>query len=888
MPPASAPLQRHKTHSQAILPPYAAPPARVSVTGSCSSVRHDTTRRMQSLCVNPVVHGISLAVFFGGARAPPAQISALGRGVSLQSLLTCSLDRKSFLLAGEKGNDGVAREGSASVGRGGRKGEEDNDDGGEEEEEEDPLERRWRGNWVLRILRIASLWGEKARRSSGGIEERTNEAAASGQGDCCSCCCDEQGSEVCCVGDVEEAVAEFDRESFPRMLTRVALAEAREYAKMSYLGILAYRIPKIKPGNLLKTHGLRFITSSLEKKTGSMNEEKAHTPVMEKKPQPFHDQERTLNQPQIPEKEVKEEYEVREAEKRRRLAYRISASAAYQIAATAASYLRLQTRNILLFRSMGDKITEKSSETIDDSIGKTEPASLGAASFEATTSSVTAVVAGKEEMKQAVAKELSSAKLSPCEWFSCDDDSRATRFFVIQGSDSLASWQANLLFEPVQFEGLDVLVHRGIYEVAKGIYEQMLPAVQAHLQSYGDCAILRFTGHSLGGSLSLLVNLMLLIRGEVPRSSLLPVVTFGAPSIMCGGDQLLQRLSLPRSHVQAITMHRDIVPRAFSCCYPDHVVDLLMAVNGNFRRHPCLKKQRMMYAPMGELIILQPDDKISPHHPLLPSGNGLYLLTCPVSVSNESARQLWAAQSVFFNTPHPLEILSDPSAYGNNGAVLRDHDMYSYLQSIRSIVRQELEHSRKAKREQRRQTWWPLLAPLQGFNATDSTVILYSLVTFLVGLSITKFCGVSSHLYHLALVSTASPKPEDRQALPVTWMHHVNAKWCPIMAAMPALGDALIAAVQPQRKSKLSLAWLFTLLELRCNCANGNGKEKIEINGAWKAERIVAESIASKQNITKDASHPSVLQTAPRTANGVSNKAAEVPLNMFLGRHSSF
>lgn len=119
----------------------------------------------------------------------------------------------------------------------------------------------------------------------------------------------------------------------------------------------------------------------------------------------------------------------------------------------------------------------------------------------------------------------------------------------------------------------------------------MLPEVQGHLKSRGDKATFRFTGHSLGGSLALLINLMLLIRGEVLISSLLPVITFGSPSIMCGGDQLLRKLGLARSHIQAITLHRDIVPRAFSCNYPNHVAELLKALNGNFRNHPCLNNQ---------------------------------------------------------------------------------------------------------------------------------------------------------------------------------------------------------------------------------------------------------------------------------------------------------
>ncbi|KAF5186490.1 Phospholipase a1 plip3 protein [Thalictrum thalictroides] len=103
----------------------------------------------------------------------------------------------------------------------------------------------------------------------------------------------------------------------------------------------------------------------------------------------------------------------------------------------------------------------------------------------------------------------------------------------------------------------------------------MLPEVRAHLESRGEAATFGFTGHSLGGSLALLINHMLLVRGEVQLSSLLPVIMFGAPSVMCGGDELLHRLGAPRSHVQAITMDQDIVPRAFSCNYPDQIADIL-------------------------------------------------------------------------------------------------------------------------------------------------------------------------------------------------------------------------------------------------------------------------------------------------------------------------
>lgn len=126
--------------------------------------------------------------------------------------------------------------------------------------------------------------------------------------------------------------------------------------------------------------------------------------------------------------------------------------------------------------------------------------------------------------------------------------------------------------------------------------------------------------------------------------------------------------------------------------------------------------QKLLYAPIGELLILQPDEKFSPSHNLLPSGSGLYLLSCPLSDTNDAEKQLRAAKMVFLNSPHPLEILSDRSAYGSEGAIQRDHDMNSYMKSVRGVIRQELNRVRKARREQRRKVWWPLVAP-RGINA---------------------------------------------------------------------------------------------------------------------------------------------------------------------------
>lgn len=149
------------------------------------------------------------------------------------------------------------------------------------------------------------------------------------------------------------------------------------------------------------------------------------------------------------------------------------------------------------------------------------------------------------------------------------------------------------------FQELDVFVHRGIYEAANAMYDQVLPEVLAHIATHGDLARARFTGHSLGGSLATLLVLMFQIRGILSSTAILPVVTFGSPCIMCGGDYLLQKLKLPKNHIQSLMMHRDVVPRAFACDYPDHVAEVLKRLNGRFRDHPCLNNQVRVLIHIG-------------------------------------------------------------------------------------------------------------------------------------------------------------------------------------------------------------------------------------------------------------------------------------------------
>ncbi|CAL2268592.1 unnamed protein product [Prunus armeniaca] len=322
-----------------------------------------------------------------------------------------------------------------------------------------------------------------------------------------------------------------------------------------------------------------------------------------------------------------------------------------------------------------------------------EKKAKAAAYMEAST--MTVVVAASESEKHETTKDFRAGQhSSPCEWFVCDDSSTFTRCFVIQ---------AYLLFEPTKFEGTNVLVHRGIYEAAEAMYEQFMPEILDHLERKGEQAKFQFTGHCIGGSIALLVHLMLLTRNLVKPSTLRPVVTFGSPFVFCKGPKILKQLSLDESdHIHCVIMHRDIVPRAFSSNYNNQVITLLRRLKGSFQTHPCLIKSKRLYSPMGNLFILQPDEKSSPPHPLLPPGSALYVLNKTQCGSSSGVLR------AFLNSPHPLETFSDPAAYGSEGTILRDHDSCNYLKAMNMVLRQ---HTRMVVRKVRKQRnlLWPIL-----------------------------------------------------------------------------------------------------------------------------------------------------------------------------------
>ncbi|CAL4975245.1 unnamed protein product [Urochloa decumbens] len=563
----------------------------------------------------------------------------------------------------------------------------DDDDGTpppHEAEPEMPEARSTEAHWLERLLELRSRFHDPTKRDVLDGDEEDDDVyhldAADHDGGGCGVSYDE--------GEEEAEDARWDQHSFGKLLARAPLGEARLFSQLAFLCNMAYVIPEIKVEELKKHYGLRFVTSSLEKK--------AEAGIISAKLDVDSTRPRTAPA-----------YEVASGPQPRRP---IRSHLAYEVAASAASYVRARARGLLSFgtpQQQHDHAGQGGSSRLYNS---------GVAAYMAA-STVTAVVAAEDSARQEAARDLRSPLSSPCEWFACDEADARTRCLVIQGSDSLASWQANLLFEPTEFEGTGVLVHRGIYEAAKGIYEQVLPDVEAHLAAaHGGAgrARLRLTGHSLGGSLAVLVSLMLVARGVVPPEALHPVVTFGAPSVFCGGRRVLEALGVGEEHVRSVAMHRDIVPRAFSCRYPGHAIAVLKRLNGVLRAHPCLNTHRALYTPMGATYILQPDSGASPRHPFLPEGAALFRLdpdgAAPRAMVDSALR-------AFLNSPHPLETLSDLSAYGAGGAILRDHESSNYFRALSALARAPPRRRKQPEIvwqlpgvERLQQYWWPGIA----------------------------------------------------------------------------------------------------------------------------------------------------------------------------------
>lgn len=240
-----------------------------------------------------------------------------------------------------------------------------------------------KANWVERLLEIRRQWKKEQR-----TESLNGEVAEENVNVKCGC---EEEEEEGCVADYGSENGDWERESFSRLLAKVSWSDAKRLSQLAYLCNVAYTIPEIKGEDLRRNYGLKFVTSSLEKK--------AKAAILREKLEQDSTRVPVITSPEL------------ESEKPQQRSSSSSASA-YKIAASAASYIHSRKEN--------------------DSSEPNNPVYKSAAAAQAAASTMTAVVAAGEEEKLEAARELQSLQSSPCEWFVCDDPNTCTRCFVIQ------------------------------------------------------------------------------------------------------------------------------------------------------------------------------------------------------------------------------------------------------------------------------------------------------------------------------------------------------------------------------------------------------------------------------------------------------------------------
>lgn len=210
---------------------------------------------MDTLYFKSGISGIPPSISINGsldARTNPSQVSAVGRSSTEKSSQKSVFSRFSFkyplrsLWPGGSGNsryNGLPIDDAVSVEDGEGKAVQ------EDSESETMGPEGQNGNWILKILHVKSIWkGEQGNGAYGGVDQDVGieeEGVANDQRNG-SDYDNEEVCDACNIDDDDDKEVQFDRDSFSRMLRRVSIAEARLYAQMSYLGNLAYSIPKIK------------------------------------------------------------------------------------------------------------------------------------------------------------------------------------------------------------------------------------------------------------------------------------------------------------------------------------------------------------------------------------------------------------------------------------------------------------------------------------------------------------------------------------------------------------------------------------------------------------------------------------------------------------------
>lgn len=218
----------------------------------------------------------------------------------------------------------------------------------------------------------------------------------------------------------------------------------------------------------------------------------------------------------------------------------------------------------------------------------------------------------------------------------CDDVERNERYIVIRGAAwnqpdtdrNKLSWQIAKVWPQRLRQATPVVCHQGVLEMVEEFWGELRP----WLLDNEFTGKYYFTGHSLGGSMAVVVAAKARLELGLEESRMGPIHTFGAPPVLAfdslaseryedtsvGMDEIMQTLGFERgaSAVRQFVLAKDVFPRMWLAADPvfsaamktDFIAGLLEWRRETFGEG-ILTKNRFLYESVGELFWLENVDE---------------------------------------------------------------------------------------------------------------------------------------------------------------------------------------------------------------------------------------------------------------------------------------
>ena len=214
-------------------------------------------------------------------------------------------------------------------------------------------------------------------------------------------------------------------------------------------------------------------------------------------------------------------------------------------------------------------------------------------------------------------------------WSACER--RNERFIVVRGASwnqpdtdrNKLSWQIAKVWPMALKRGVPVVAHQGVLEMVEEFWRDVKP----YLEDETFTGKFSFTGHSLGGSMALIIAARCRLELGIAEERIMPVHTFGSPPVLaydrlssrgteCEGtmDDILRLCGFSKgaSAVRQYVLAKDIIPRMWLSADPVFNAATKMDFIGSmldWREQTfgggMLTRNRFLYQTCGDLFWLE-------------------------------------------------------------------------------------------------------------------------------------------------------------------------------------------------------------------------------------------------------------------------------------------